>query len=108
MASLCLAEEDVNFLWCALVTITDDGRQSGHVNVFVNVEGDKLFIYDPTFPENNLLNSGGWHSSAAQSESEALNEYLGDNGFDDIQVRALFNNQLYVSFNSNQEFYNWF
>ena len=99
MISLCKAEQNVNWLWCALTNVTDANGTKGHAIVFVNVEDDRLYIFDPT---------AGWNSSAAMSEQEALNEYCSVFGYDHIDIIAVFDENNYYSFNSNQDFFNWF
>jgi len=99
MASLCKAEENVGYLWCAWVILEYGGEQSGHICIFLNVEGDEMYIYDPTW---------GWESGTTKSEPDALNQYISENGFDSIQVYEIFDENDYYKFNSNQEFFDLF
>jgi len=98
MVSLCKAEENVDWLWCALTNVTDESGIAGHAMVFVNVGDDKLYIFDTT---------SGWHSPSAMPENEALNDYCSSFGYDRIDVTAVFDENSYYAFNSNQDFFNW-
>ena len=93
--SLCLAEEKVGWIFCAALDTGGDG----HMVVFINVEGDKMNIYDPT---------NGYRSPYSMSESNAISSYKLAVGYSSVRVKAVFNQQIYKSFSSNQEFYNWF
>jgi len=99
MASLCKAEENVDWLWCVEVTIVDGLEESGHACIFIDVDGNELYIYDPT---NNYT------SGISLSEQNALNQYRSFWGADSITVDAIFDENQYIEFNSNQEFFNFF
>ena len=108
VASLCLAQEKVNWLYCAEVELTKDGRKSHHMCIFVNVEGDKLHIFDPSFQNKDFPYDGGWRNTESRIESSALDEYRKENGYDSVRVMAVFNLNIYKTFSSNEDFYNWF
>jgi len=99
MVSLSKAEEDVGYLWCAYVTLVTGSVEEGHICVFVNVDGDRMYIYDPTW---------NWHSGSSESEQSSLNQYITENGFDEIIVNAIYDEQNYYSFANNQEFFDFF
>jgi len=100
MASLCSAEAKIGWLWVAELSLEkSDGSSAGHLAVFLKVGGDKMHIYDPTW---------GWSSGSSKSEQEALNQYTTENGFSSVKVERIFNMQEIHSFDSNQEFFDWF
>ena len=99
MASLCKAEENVDWLWCAELTLVDDGIEYGHACIFIDVAGDKMYIYDPTW---------NWTSRTSKPEQNALAQYISENGFDSVTVNAIFNEDVYIPFNNNQEFFDFF
>lgn len=105
--SLCLAQEKVGWIYCAWVQLEKDGKWENHLCIFVDIQGDKLRIVDPTFDETDWAN-GGWESTEDRSETSNLHNYYDETGFDGIRVKALFNHQTYRSFSSNSEFFNWF
>jgi len=105
---LCLAEEDVKWLYCAEVELIKNGEKTYHMCIFVNVEDDKLCIFDPTWQNKDFPYNGGWRNTQPRIESSAIDEYRKENNFDSVNVKAVFNQQIYKSFSSNQEFYNWF
>ncbi|MHA1337866.1 MAG: hypothetical protein ACTSPW_19350 [Promethearchaeota archaeon] len=70
-----------------------------HVCIFIDVDGNKLYIYDPT---------ANYTSGVSLSEQTALNQYLSFWGVDSIRVDAIFNENQYIEFDSNQEFFNFF
>ncbi len=99
MVSLCKAEQDVDWIWCAHTNLTDIEGTVGHAMVFISVEGDNLYIYDPT---------AGWNSSAAMPPQDALEEYCSVFGYNHIDVLEIYNEDITYRFNNNEEFYNWF
>ncbi|MDD5502271.1 MAG: transglutaminase-like domain-containing protein [Candidatus Thermoplasmatota archaeon] len=103
MMSMCNAEQGIGWIWAAEVTIGNtDGTTSGHMLVFVNVDGDKVYIYDPTV-------AGGWDSGTARSEQDALDHYKNSlSGISSIKVDTVFNQTERRDFESNQEFFDWF
>lgn len=98
MVSLGKAEQNVDWLWCADVTLTDVNGSFCHACVFADV-GDEMRIYDPT---------GGWYTENSYSEDYALNNYITENDFYSIEVNRIFNENSYVEFGNNQEFYDYF
>ncbi len=108
LVSMCLSQEKVGWLYVAEVELTKDGDKMQHVCVFVNVEGDKMHIFDPTWRNTDFPYDGGWRNTESRIESSALDEYRKENGFDSIRVKSVFNMNIYKSFNNNEEFYNWF
>jgi len=109
MISLCKAEENVNWIHCAIIKFVKNGENLYHACVFVNVADDKLFIFDPTDKPNWYeFWTDIWHSSSAKSEPDALNEYRLELGASSIQVLQIFNENWYHTFDNNQEFYNYF
>jgi len=108
LASMCLSQQKVGWLYCAEVELTKNGEKMGHVCIFINVEGDKLYIVDPTWRNTDFPYDGGWHSTEARIESSALDEYRKENDFDSIRVKSVFNMNIYKSFSNNEDFYNWF
>jgi len=108
LLSMMLAEEKVGWAYCAEVEFTKGNEKMNHVCVFLNIENDELYILDPTWPTQNLFDSGAWESDSSKSEPKALHEYYSENGFDSIRVKSVFNQYVYKTFSSNEEFYNWF
>lgn len=109
MISLCKAEEQVSWMYCAIVEFIINGMDFYHACVFVDVTDDKLYILDPTDkPAWYEFWTDVWHSSSAKSEYDALNEYRTQLGASSIQVLKIFNEYTYYDFNNNQEFYNLF
>jgi len=98
MASLCKAEENVNTVWCAEVTLINNSIEYPHACIFVD-DGNLMRIYDPT---NNYTSGGGL------SEQVALHQYTVWWGVDSIRVDAIFNENQYIEFNSNIEFFTFF
>jgi len=108
LLSLFLAEQDVGYAYVALVDFSDD---TGHAVVFINVEGDNMFIYDPTFDSAwffGLLTTGGWKSDGCGSETAKIAEYEMKAGRSIDRIRAVYNDKTYQSFSTMQEFYDWF
>ncbi len=93
--SMCLAEQSVGYVYCAVMVL--DGV--GHMAIFINVEGDTMVVYDPV---------SGYRSPYSMSESTCMATYAAAHGIGNIQVISVFNQQVYQSFGSNQEFYSWF
>jgi len=93
--SLCLAEENAGWIFCAELDV--DGN--GHMVAFINAEGDKMNIYDPT---------NGYKSPYSMSESNAISAYKSAAGYSSVRVKVVINQGYYKTFSSNQEFYDWF
>ena len=98
MASLCKAEENVNWLWCAEITLTINSTEYRHACIFID-DGSLMRIYDPT---NNYT------TGVSLPEQDALNQYASFWGADSIQVDAIFNENQYIEFDNNQEFFTFF
>lgn len=90
-ASICLADQPVGYVYCALLVL--DGQ--GHMAIFINVAGDTMVVYDPV---------SGYVSPYSMSESTCLSSYAAAVGVGNIQVISVFNQQVYESFGSNEEF----
>lgn len=100
MASICNAEESVDWVWAAEIKLTGtDGSESGHLCIFIDVGDDKMNIYDPTW---------GWSSGSSKSEQSAISQYVNGNGFASLEVERIFNTRDVRSFDSNQEFFDNF
>ena len=69
-----------------------------HACIFVD-DGDFMRIYDPT---NNYT------SGISLPEQDALNQYATWWGVDSIRVDAIFNENQYIEFDNNQEFFDFF
>jgi len=108
VASMCLSQEKVGWLYVAEVEFSKDDEKMGHVCIFLNIEGDKMVIADPIPNNDDLFNPGGWISTEARSEPSALDDYRKAFGYDSIRVKSVFNMDVYKTFSSNDEFYNWF
>lgn len=104
MISMCLSEAEVEFIWAAELSIENtDGTTSGHMCIFINVEDDRLYIYDPT------VDGGGWSSGYSMPESDAIYDYINSLvGIESVEVYAIFNQTERHEFESNQEFFDWF
>ena len=105
MASMCKAEEDVSWVYCASVSYIKDGERVGHVFVINNIENDQMYIFDQT---HSRVWGGGWHSSTSMSEPEAISEYESAFGYSSLEIEKIFNDNMYRYFSSNQEFYDYF
>ncbi len=108
LLSLFLAEQDVGYAYVAVVEFSDG---TGHAVVFINVEGDQMFIYDPTWNTAwlwGLLTSPGWTSDGSGSEPAKIAEYEAKAGRSIKLIHAVFNDKTYKSFSTMQEFYDWF
>ena len=99
MISMCLAEENVKWIYCAEVEFQKGNEKVGHVCIFINVENDQMFIFDPT---------NGWDSGSSKEETKAMNEYCKNSGYNVIRIKSVFGQNTFKTFNSNEEFYNWF
>jgi len=108
VASMCLAEEKVEWLYCAEVELTKESEKINHVCIFINAQDDKMAIVDPTLKNDDWLNPGGWISTEARYEPSALDDYRKAIGADSIVVKCVFNQNIYKAFSGNNEFYNWF
>ncbi len=116
MASMCLAEENVNWLFCAHVSyINNEGERVGHLFVIINVADDKMHIFDPTHSkqysnplEKWYYGEQPWRSDSSISEPEAFTEYEDDFGYSSLEIHKIFNSYTYKTFSSNQEFYDYF
>ena len=104
MVSMCKAEEDVGWIWCASVNFYQGGKWQSHVCVFVAVADDKLYIFEPT----GSGATGGWHSSYAKSEYDALEEYRQYWSASSMEVSKIFSDKAYFTFNTNQQFFDFF
>jgi len=105
MASMCKAEEDVSWVYCASVSYIKDGERVSHVFVINNIVDDQMYIFDQT---HHRTWGGGWHSSSSMSEPEAISEYESAFGYSSLRINKIFNEDMYLSFSSNQEFYDYF
>jgi len=108
VVSMCLAEEKVEWLYCAEVELTKGSEKINHVCIFINAQDDKMAIVDPTLKNDDWLNPGGWVSTEARYEPSALDDYRKAIGADSIVVKCVFNQNIYKAFSGNNEFYNWF
>ena len=105
MASMCKAEEDVSWVYCASVSYIKNGERVGHVFVINNIVDDQMYIFDQTHSD---AGGGGWHSSSSMSEPEAISEYESAFGYSSLKIQKIFNEDMYHTFSSNQEFYDYF
>jgi len=94
--SMFYAEEKVGWAYAASVTFEDESR---HMAIFLNVEGDKLSILDPT---------ASWDNHYSDTESDKLEEYGNHYGKDVSKVDYIFNQNTYKEFDTLQEFYDDF
>lgn len=105
MVSMCKAEGNVQWLWCAEINLQDG---SGHMCVFIDVTGGNLFIFDPTSQPQyffGFMIRGAWSSGTGKPVYQALQQYENEcwSG-QTITVSKIFNEQTYHTFNNNQEF----
>ena len=108
MVSMCKAEGPAPWLWCSIIKLQDGGA---HMCVFVKVVGGELFIFDPTDRPQYFfgwLIREAWNSGTSKPVYQALQQYQNEcyNG-QTITVLKIFNEETYYTFNSNQEFYNF-
>jgi hypothetical protein len=110
MLSMCLAEEDAFWISCVGVSYYEPGEGTiGHVFVIVNVADDKMYIFDLTHRSEPFWgDEEGWQSSSSMSEYEVISEYVNRWGYSNLKIKKIFNNKEYKTFNSNQEFYDYF
>ena len=108
VVSMCLSQENVGWLYCAEIQLTKGSETMDHVCVFADIEGDRLHIFDPTARNTDFPYDGGWRNTESRPESSALDEYRKENGFDSIRVKSVFNQDVYKTFSSNDDFYSWF
>ena len=104
MVSMCKAEGNAPWLWCAEIRLSDG---KGHVCVFVKVEGGKLFIFEPTSQPEYFFGwmiHGSWNSGTSKSVDQAIQQYESEYLGRTLTVKKIFNEQTYHTFNSNQEF----
>ena len=95
--SLMLAEESADWLYGARVVF---GGAGGHVGIFVDVDGDQMYVLDPTW---------GWASTNIHSEPLALDEWAERGGHDGVTtVREVYWETGSEKFDSLQDFYDWF
>jgi len=86
--------------WCISIQWEGDG----HVGVGIPIEGGRLAILDP---------SGGYHSGAGDSLSsmpvtDALDDWISMVSDKETHVNSVFSSELYVEFESTDEFLAWF
>ena len=86
--------------WCISVQWEGDG----HVGVGIPVEGGRLAILDP---------SGGYHSGAGESllsmpVADVLDDWISVVSDKETHVNSVFGSELYVEFESTEEFLDWF
>jgi hypothetical protein len=86
--------------WCISVQWEGDG----HVGVGIPIEGGRLAILDP---------SGGYHSGSGDSLSSepvavALEGWMSIVSDKEMYVNSVFSHELYVEFDSTDEFLIWF
>ena len=96
--SICKAEEDVGWIYCASTTFYKNGKKFGHVFVILDVANDQMYIFDPTH---------NWKSSTSALEYDAISEYENHFGYTNLQIRKIFNDDMYKTFSSNQEFFDY-
>jgi len=106
LLSLFLAEEDV--LWAFGAQIVFENGD-GHAAVFIRVENDKMFIYDPTITTEEWYGTiKGWKSSGDAPEQDCIAEYSNRWGSPVERIIAVYNDEIYQTFDTLQEFYDWF
>lgn len=97
--SMCKSEEDVGWIYCTSVTYIKNGERVGHVFVINNIVDDQMYIFDPTH---------SWKSSSSMSEYNIISEYENHFGYYDLRILKIFNDDMYKTFSSNQEFFDYF
>ena len=111
MLSMCKAEEDVSWIYCAGVSYYSPkkGKTVAHIFVILDVADDKMYIFDPTHRTEPFWgDEEGWESSSSKSEYEAILEYENYWGYSNLRIKKIFNNDFYRTFDSNQEFFDQF
>ena len=96
LLSLFLAEEDVEWAYCAAIEFEDGGM---HVAIFIDVQGDEMYIYDPTW---------NWHSNGSGPETSKLAEYGQRAGSAVKRIHAVYNDKTYKTFATLGQFIDWF
>lgn len=100
LLSMMMAHNEQYAMWCISLKWEGDG----HLAVAFPVAGGRMAILDP---------SGGYISGTAMAfSSEPVGKAVGDwiNILDDpdVHVSSVFNDELYVEFESTKEFIEWF
>jgi len=104
MISMCLAEADVSWIYCARIEYDN----KAHLFVILDVDGNKMFIFDPTNAKKGWFWEDGWSSEYSTTEYEALNDFANYFGISFPRVTKIFNENTYRTFNNNQDFYDYF
>ena len=105
MASMCKAEEDVSWVYCASISYTtSSGETVGHVFVINDIVDNQMHIFDPTSGDGW---GNGWDSGTSKSEPEAIRQYEEYFHCSSLRVNKIFNEDMCIYFGNNQEFFDF-
>lgn len=93
--SLCLAEENVSWLYCAEIEIDD---KIFHTCCFADIEPSNLYFFDPT---------AGWSSKELKNEPQAVDEYRLSKNSNICRIHRIYNTIHHISFKDNIEFFSY-
>jgi len=100
LLSMIAALDDRHPKWC----ISLDWEGGGHVAVAIPVSGGKLAILDPTIG----YTSGDGSESSAEPVDAAIENWADLWSRHGVRVDSVFNDEMFVAFDSTDEFLSWF
>jgi len=111
VVSLCKAEENVSWIWCADVMLEKINKEIvRHTCVFVDIPNDKMLIFDSHYFVIILgqVDYESWLMSEADDEGTELNQYMNLVNYDTVKVLKIYNGSSYHLFRDNLEFQDFF